>query len=214
MAGKVTALEPQKRSRDRVNIYLDGEFAFGLAWDVAVNLHIGAWLSDDDIAALKANDARERVHQRALNFLTHRPRSEAELRRYLLNKEVAEAVVDVEVERLRRVGLLDDVAFAHFWIDNRARFRPRGKRMLAYELRQKGVSSSVIDEALADYDERAAIEKEARRQVRRLAQLPPDLFRRRLHDRLARRGFTYDLIRDVLNSYPSSRFNTEESEED
>jgi regulatory protein len=214
MAGRITSLEPQKRSRDRVNVYLEGEFAFGLARLVAAKLKIGIWLSDEAIAELTSADGSERAHSRALDYLSYRPRSEAELRDYLLEKEFPENAVEEVLARLNRVGLVDDAEFARYWIDNRARFRPRGGRMLHYELQQKGVASEAIEEALADYDELAAVRKVAREQARRLRHLPPDKFRRRLYARLARRGFSSGLIQEILVAQDFPQLIDDNSEED
>jgi regulatory protein len=213
MAGSITALEPQKRSRDRVNVYLDGVFAFGLAALVAANLRVGMTLTDDEIAALRLADEVERARERALNYLSYRPRSEAELHSYLLESDFAEATVAEVLHRLQEVGLVDDDAFARYWVDNRARFRPRGKRMLVQELRQKGVASDVIEATLTEYDEVAAAQHVAEEQARRLAHLPPEVFRRRLWDRLMRRGFSPDIIQEVLATQPFFQLDTEESEE-
>ena len=214
MAGRITALEPQKRSRDRVNVYLDDVFAFGLAALIAANLRVGMTLTDDKIAALRLADEVERAHEEALNYLSYRPRSEAELQSHLLKSDFAEATVADVLDRLREVGLVDDDAFARYWVENRARFRPRGKRMLVQELRQKDIASSVIETTLTQYDEVAAAQQVAAEQARRLAHLPPDLFRRRLWDRLMRRGFSPDIIQEVLATQPFfQQLDTEESEE-
>jgi regulatory protein len=213
MAGSITALEPQKRSRDRVNVYLDGVFAFGLAALVAANLRVGMPLTDDEIAALRLADEVERAREKALNYLSYRPRSEAELQSHLLKSDFAETTVDEVLHRLREVGLVDDEAFARYWVDNRARFRPRGKQMLVHELRQKGIASHVIETVLAEYDEIGAVQHVAEEQVRRLAHLPPEVSRRRLWDRLMRRGFSPDIIREVLATQPFFHLDTEESEE-
>ena len=214
MAGRITALEPQKHSKERFNVYLDGEFAFGLADIEAVRLHVGDWLSDEEIHTLQDADLLERARESALNFLSYRPRSEAELRRHLRDHAFADQIVEDLLERLKEVGLVDDRAFASFWVENRTQFRPRGCRALVQELRQKGVPSAVIEDALVGYDEAAAAEKVAREQALRLAHLPREQANRRLSDRLARRGFSYDLIRDILTSYTSSYSTLEESEED
>ena len=214
MAGRITALEPQKRSRDRVNVYLDGEFAFGLAVSVAAHLKVGSWLSDEVIAELDVADVIEKAQSRALDYLTYRPRSEAELREYLADKGSSENVIEEVIARLKRVGLVDDEAFARYWRDNRASFRPRGSRMLRYELGQKGVASDAIEVALEDYDEVAAITRVAQEQARRLSNLPPHEFRRRLVGRLARRGFSYDLIQDTLATQDFPQLHDENSEED
>ncbi len=209
MAGRITSLEAQRRTKDRVNVYLDDEFAFGLALDVALPLQIGDWLTDEQIAALQLADARVRAREKALNYLAYRPRSAAELRRYLLQRDFSETVIDAVIERLREVQLVNDQAFAKFWVDNRAQFRPRGRRALIQELRGKGIAAELIDAALADYDEDAAGWQVAREQARRLRHLPPEVFQRRLRDRLARRGFSYDFIREVLTAYSPSHTQNE-----
>jgi len=130
MAGKITALRFQKRNKDRVNVYIDGQFAFGLAAIEAARLQVGQTLSDDDVARLRVRDEVERAYERALNFLSYRPRSEAEVRRNLYKKDVEDEVVEVVVERLTRAGLVDDREFARYWVENRLQFNPRGARAL------------------------------------------------------------------------------------
>jgi len=111
MSGTITALKAQKRNKDRVSVYLDGRFAFGVKDIVAVKLRIGQFLTDDDIVELQGQDVFERAYDRALNFLSYRPRSEAEVRRYLQDKQIPETVINATVERLARIDLLDDEAF-------------------------------------------------------------------------------------------------------
>ncbi len=213
MAGQVTAIEPQKRSSMRVNIYLDGEFAFGLALSVAEQVRIGQHLSDEMIATLRAQDEAERAREKSLDYLSYRPRSEAEMRRYLSGKDFSEDVIDRVLDRLLDVGLVDDADFARYWVDNRTRFKPRGQRALRYELRQKGVDSTAIEAALEDFDERAAAYRVAESQGRRISHLPPDAFQKRLTQRMARRGFPYPLIREILDAYPFPDFNSDENKE-
>ena len=199
MAGTITALVAQKRNKERVNVYLDGEFAFGLALIEALKLHKGQQLSDDDIARLKALDEIEVAHDRALNFLSYRPRSSEEVRRNLHQKEFAERTIETVIERLTGAGLLDDAAFARYWVDNRERFEPRSRRALRYELRQKGVPDPAIQAALDDLDEEDAAYRAASTRLRRYARADEETFRKRLGDFLARRGFGYEIVRDVLD---------------
>jgi regulatory protein len=199
MAGTITALVVQKRNKERVNVYLDGEFAFGLAMIEALKLHKGQHLGDDEIARLQVLDEIEVAHERALNFLSYRPRSAEEVRRRLREKKISETAIETVVGRLERAGLLDDRAFTRFWIENREQFKPRGARALRYELRQKGVPDAIIEDALSDFDEQDAAYRAARAQVRRYAQADQQTFRKRLGDHLTRRGFAYSTVRDVLD---------------
>ncbi len=198
MAGTITALRFQKRDQDRVNVYLDGRFAFGLAAIEAARLRVGQALSDEDVARLQELDQVERAYERALNFLSYRPRSEAEVRRRLRKKKVDDEVVEATIERLERAGLLDDREFARYWVENRVQFNPRGARALRHELRGKGVANSVIAEALEDFDEETAAHRVAEKGARRLAHLEPSDFRRKFKGYMVRRGFSYTTIEPLV----------------
>ena len=198
MSGRITALRVQKRNRRRVNVYLDGRFAFGLAAIEAARLRVGQVLSDEEIARLQERDAVERAVEQALNLLSYRPRSQAEVRRRLLEKGHSREAVQEALGRLSRAGLLDDRAFARFWVENRFQFNPRGVAVLRRELRQKGVDDALIEEVLAEYDEEAAAARAAEAAIRRLRRLDPLTFRRRLSDYLRRRGFPYAVITPLV----------------
>lgn len=214
MAGKITALKPQMRSRDRLNVYLDGEYTFSLAVLTAVNLKVGVWLSDEDITRLQTADEVGRARVRVLDYLSYRPRSEWEIREYLQKREFSSPAIDAVVNALSDINLINDSAFAQYWLENRAQFRPKGKRVLSRELRQKGVSSQLIDETLEAYDEKEAARRVYTEQARRLMNLSPDVFRRRLIERMARRGFSYDLIQELLANHDFSQSLYIKNEED
>lgn len=146
----VTAIEAQKNHADRVNVYLDGRFAFGASALVvaARQIRVGIGLSEADVEALQVDDSAERAFNAALNFLSFRPRSTRELEDYFRRRGVDLDIKQAVMDRLRRSHLLNDEEFARFWIENRQSFRPRGRRALRAELRQKGVDSQTIDEAL------------------------------------------------------------------
>ncbi len=203
MAGTITALVVQKRNKERVNVYLDGKFAFGLAAIEAARLRKGQWLSDEDITALLARDAVEKAFQKALRFLSYRPRSEAEIRRHLEKHGVPAEAIEKAMERLRRAGLVDDAEFARFWIENREQFNPRSPRALRYELRQKGLSDEIIDEALAGFDAEDAAKRAALGQMRKWKGLDARSLRRKMWDFLMRRGFETGVIRDTIEALMS-----------
>jgi regulatory protein len=194
MAGTITELKYQKRNNERVNIYLDGEYAFGLDAVEAARLHKGQILSDDQIAALKAQDDRNRAFDRSVRFLSYRPRSRTEVERYLQGKAIQADVVADVIARLERAGYIDDEAFARFWLENRERFKPRGQRALRYELRQKGVGDEVITRILSEMDDEASAWRAIEGRLSRWANLPGDEFRQKVVGHLSRRGFDYNTI--------------------
>ena len=201
MSGKITALKYQKKNPERVSVYLDGKFALGLPAIVAARLSPGQFLSDADIEALAEDGAVESFYNQALNFLSYRPRSQAEVMTYLLRRGATESQAEAIVNRLLRAGLLDDEAFAQFWIENREQFRPRSPRALRYELRNKGLGNETIERALASVDVWASAYRAASKKAGQLQHLDHSTFQRKLVDYLARRGFDYEAARETARRY-------------
>jgi regulatory protein len=197
MTGKITALKYQKKNLDRVNVYLDGRFAFGLSAILAASLKLGQFLSEPEVESLREQDAAEVAYNRALNYLSYRPRSRAEISTYLQRRGESDSQIEAVTSRLERAGLLDDEAFARFWVENRERFRPRGLRALRYELRSKGISDEIIDRLLATVDVSAGAYEAASRKARQLIHLERQTFHRKLVEYLARRGFEYEVAQEV-----------------
>jgi regulatory protein len=197
MAGRITAIQVQKKNPQRANVFIEGDFAFGLALIEAAKLKPGTYLDDADIQRLLQSDEQERAYEQTLHFLSYRPRSRSEVSRYLRDKDLSEQATEAAMERLERAGLLDDEAFARYWISNREQFRPRGERALRYELRQKGVDDRVIDDLLQDTDEMESAYRAAVQRIERWKRLDPAERRQKLSGYLQRRGFGYEAIRDV-----------------
>jgi regulatory protein len=196
---KITAIEPQKHDPDRVNIHLDGNYAFGLTRITATWLKIGQELSDDKIASLQAEDGRERAYQQAMLFLSYRARSESEIRQNLGKHEFPQDVIEQTLERLRENQLADDNQFARAWVENRNTFRPRSRRALQMELRQKGLSDETSQSALEGLDEEALAYEAGLKKARRLQSEEWSEFRKKLSEHLARRGFPYSVIASVVS---------------
>ena len=196
--GKITALKRQKRNAQRISVYLDGEFAFGLSRFAAAWLEVGQELTPEKIRQLRETDEREVAYQRALNYLSYRPRSEREVRQNLQKHDTPEAVIDETLDRLRRNGLVDDLQFAKDWVENRSTFRPRGRRALAAELRQKGIARETIEAALQNLDEDALAYQAAVKQARKYENLEWADFRRKMNAFLARRGFNYETAKSAV----------------
>lgn len=201
MAGKITALKVQKRDQDRVSVYLDDRFAFGLPAIVAARLRQGQLLSDAEIESLQEQGSTEAAYDQVLGYLGYRPRSSSEVTAYLRKRELSDSQIEAVCSRLTRSGLLDDQEFARFWVENRERFRPRGAQALRYELRRKGISAEIVDEALASLDSSASAYHAAGNKARQLSHLDRPAFERKLVEYLARRGFDYDVARQAAERH-------------
>jgi regulatory protein len=201
MDQEITAIKQQKRNRQRVSIYLDGKYAFGLSKFVAGWLTPGRRLTKEEIRKLQVDDAFEVAFQKALQFIHYRPRSIRETYRRLLDKGFSEEVIEVIINKLIDKSLLDDFEFSRQWIENRNTFRPRSKRMLRQELRLKGVADPIIEQALEEFggDE---LELAYQAGIKKAKQCQNDSkldFRKKVGGFLGRRGYHYGIVKPTLS---------------
>ena len=200
MEKEITAIRAQKRNPARVNIYLDGEYAFALARISAAWLTVGLKIDEKAIERLRSQDEVEQAYQKALHYLSFRPRSEQEVFNSLTAKGFSETLAQTTVMRLKDERLLGDERFSHTWIEHRSTFRPRSQRMLRYELLQKGVNEDTIQQALADadIDEEELAYKAGLSKASKVNTSDWLTFRSKVGSFLARRGFPYAVIEPVL----------------
>jgi len=130
--------------------------------------------------------------EKLARFVAIRPRSEREVDVWLRKKKVDTREALELKEKLRTLDLLDDLAFATWWIDQRNTFRPKSKKLLVYELRQKGVNNDTINQALSesDFNEAELIKKVAAKYAQRSSE--------KLAALLQRRGFSWETISGII----------------
>jgi regulatory protein len=192
----ITAIEPQVKNSERVNIFADGKFLLGVSELVVMQmgLEVGQELSPAQLARLQREEALQQAVDRSYNYLSYRPRSREEVRRYLQRKQTPPDIIEEALARLDSLNLVDDRAFASFWVESREQFSPRGARALKNELRLKGVEREVVDELVdAEKDEERALSA-GRKKALSLVRIPGmdyATFRTRLGSFLQRRGFGY-----------------------
>jgi regulatory protein len=214
MAGRITAIRVQKRNPNRASVFIDGQFSFGLEMAEAAKLSRGQYLDDREIAALEAVDEGGRAYEGALQFLSYRPRSRSEVVRRLTKRGFSEPAIEVALDRLTRSGLLDDRAFAEYWIGNRERFKPRGRYALRHELRQKGVPDDMIEVLLEEVDESESAYRSAVERLDRWRGLDADALHHKMSGYLQRRGFGYAVIQEVWERILAERVANESDPEE
>ena len=203
---KITAIEPQTRHPERVNVHVDGSFRLALAAEIAygVPLRVGDEVTEGLLRELEERDLSWKAREAALNLLSYRPRTVTELRRRLREKGYPEEMAEECVAGLAERGLVDDASFAESFVRDRLRFRPRGPQRLFQELRAKGVDRDTARATLDEvWEQEEVSEVELARQAaakwRPRAGETSLRARRRLYNFLVRRGFSTDAVREVLD---------------
>ncbi len=202
MQKTITAIKKQKRNSNRVNIYLDDKFSFGLYVIHAVRLKIGQTLSASEIDALQYEDQIESAFQKALTFLAYKPRTVFDVRKKLIDGGYSGQIVETILEKLLEKDYLNDQQYAENWIENKSINKPRGKKLIRLELKHKNIDQEIIEDAVSqmDQDEELAF-RAAERYHKRLLNLEEDVFKRRLTGFLIRRGFAYSTVRPIVEGF-------------
>jgi regulatory protein len=161
----------------------------------------------------------ESLMRAAYRFISYRSRSEKELRDFLEKKlktwnVAGQASVEKTIERLRDLGYVDDKKFALWWIEQRSAFRPKGARVLKFELQKKGVSREVIETCLlagvddqSSFDELASAKKAIHKKIVIWGQLPIIEQKKKMYTFLAQRGFSSEVITRIIDEITKKSYN-------
>lgn len=149
----------------------------------------------------------QRLRDYALKLLSFRPRSRKEMEDklflYAKKKKILETAVVSVVDGLIDVSLINDKEFASWWREERLKRNPKGKKIVRFELLQKGVSREIIDSIFGEKkteDEYDAAKQFIQRKVRRVGALPEKDLKLFVSRLLLRRGFDWDVINRVIDS--------------
>lgn len=134
----------------------------------------------------------------AYRYLSYRPRSEAEIRQRLHQRGFDNKVIEKAIAKLKEQNLIDDFAFAQFWKNNRLSFKPKSKKLIQKELKDKKVATQIIGQATQDIDDEGNAYKLGYSRMRTIAHLDYPDFHRRLSNYLSYRGFTYEVIKRTI----------------
>ncbi|MGB6839103.1 MAG: RecX family transcriptional regulator [Microgenomates group bacterium] len=200
----ITAIKPQKNKK-RVNIYLDGKFGFGIDLEnlMKLALKVEQELTEKEIEEIIRKAEFQKTYDKLVRFTTLRPRSKKEIDTWLMKHKVYESLHKELFNKLKRLELLDDKKFTWWWIEQRTTFRPRGKRALFAELRQKGIDRDLIKEILdeAEIDEEKIACQLLEKKRYKWEKLPKLEAKKKMSEFLARKGFSWEIIKQAIKEF-------------
>ena len=207
MPKTITQIAVQQKRKNRCSIFLDDEYAFGLDQEIVLQFGLkkGDVLTEQQIEEISINEERKRAKDRALKFLSYRDRSEKEIRTKLKDVGYEENILEWVIGELKRLKFLDDQRFALSYAQTQMITRPVGEYFLKRELKQKGVAEELIEQTLEKaYEEKdqfsVALEL-AQQRKKRYANLDEIKVKKRVSDFLLRRGFSWDVVAEVMERW-------------
>lgn len=195
----VASIEPQPR-RQRLSLHLSDGSVLSLTPVIVARFRLatGQSLTCERITTISGDQAREDAMAAALRLIAFRSRSEKEMRQALVRRAVTSGLQDEVITRLRELALLNDSAYAASFVESRDSSSPRSRRLLARELRLKGIARDLASESVAAIDDIDAAYRAAERRAGSMSRLKYQDFERRLGGFLLRRGFGFDVVRQVV----------------
>ena len=214
-AKKITSIERQAKRSDRYSVFLDGEFAFGIHEDVLIKSGIakGDLLNETQIENIIEKETRRKAKEKSFRLLSVRARSRKELVDRLKMAKFSQPVIDSVLEDLEKLNLINDSDFAKIYARSRMVTRPAGEFLLRQELKQKGVSEkdveSGVEEAYREKSEQTLARELAVKRKKRLASVEETKAKKRMSDFLLRRGFSWDIVKDIIENWDNLSIETE-----
>ena len=182
------------RGTHRLVLLSDGrEFVFSDEAVTKARLVDGFAITPAVLEALESAEHRVNAHGVALRLLSHRPRSQSEMRTRLAMRGIDPQTIDDEIDRLQRSGLLNDQSFAEAWVESRQRNAPRGRRMLRYELLGRGIDPTHVSSATDGVDDLDTAVELAKSKARSAPTDSYEAFVGKVGPFLQRRGFDYEV---------------------
>ncbi len=198
---KITKIEQQKNNKERVNIYIDDKFAFGLMIEIKYkyDLQENMEINEEYIQKVLREEELSKAKDQALKFLTYRQRSEKEIIDKLKKKGFEESIIDNTLNYLKKYKLVDDMEFAKAFMKDKINLNKFGPIRIKHELYKKGIDNNIIEKILEeDDDEYNRALNLAKKKLPSYKNDDKNAIYRKLGGFLQRKGYSYDCIFKVL----------------
>jgi len=197
----ITSIKQQK-NKNRVNVYLDDSFGFGIDLDnfALLNLRVDQEYTEDEIEKIIKKAEFQKTYDKLLRFTMVRPRSEKEITDYFRHKKIHESMHEEMIKKLKHLNLLNNLEFAKWWIDQRIQFKSKSKRIIVQELRMKGINQNDIDDAFGEtvINEEKMARELLEKKMYKWKSLEPREARQKMSQYLAGKGFGWDVIEKLV----------------
>lgn len=207
----ITKIESQKKSEDRVNIYVDEKFFMAIYKELVFtfNLKKGDIIEEDNLREILKDEMFLKGKNKALNILSKASQSEKKMREKLKD-DFDEDTIDDIVDFLKKYNFINDNELASKIVTTNVTLNKYGKNKIKQNLYNKGLERSSIDEAISEIDQDVEFENAlylAEKRYERVKKEDPKKAYAKVANHLAYKGFSYDIIKSVLNKIFKSDYN-------
>lgn len=200
----ITDIKPQVKKQNRVSVFIDGKFAFGLDKSdcTFMGLKIGTELTQQRYDYIIDNAVYAKAYQKADRYIGFKMRTEKEVRNKLIEEGYSDEITERVIATMVKYKYIDDMSYAIMYAKDCRKLKKWGPERIKAELYKKGISTEYIDNALNESDTDDTTEIIETLLEKRIRNTPIDLKEKQKHiNFLLRRGFKYDDIKAVIEKY-------------
>lgn len=217
----ITKIKVQKKNKDRYSIFTDNgkgeEYAFSVDEDVLIKYQLKKGMELDDLSVTEVlfQDDIRKAYNTAIQYLSHRMRSEGEVREHLSKKEISESTIQEVIHRLFQHKFLDDVEFSKAFVRTQMNTTDKGPGAVKMELKEKGIKAVVIDEVMGEYSYERQVEKSIQLGSKFILKNSKDssrILKQKLEQFLLRKGYPFSVIQLVMEEVSVKKENDDEIE--
>lgn len=196
----ITKIEQQAKNKDRVNIYLDGEFALGCSLEIAILNHLkeNVEISNEKLDELVFENEKSLALNKAVALLGKNLKTKKQMRTYLKDKGYSQKIVDYVLEKLSEYNYINDVNYATIYV--RSVKHKYGKIKIVNELKQKGVSEKDIDLVMQEFETEEDIILNLANKYVKNKEITNEILSK-MYRFLLSKGFEYDDVSRVVKKF-------------
>lgn len=205
----ISKIERQQRDKNRFNLFVDDQFFASIHEDIIVslNLYKGKEVNEKDFYNILEEEEKHQIWRKSLKYLGYKARTKNEIKEYLLSKNYAIEQIDVITDKLETENLINDSVYAKNFVKDRITHKLKGKRLIIFELKNKGISEEDLEECLNEIDELAEYNSAMALVEKKLRNYQGENLEKiiqKMAGLLNRRGFSFSIINKILNELRDS----------
>lgn len=200
----ISKISRQKNNKERYNIYLNEQYSFSVDESTLIKFGLtkGKVIDQFEIDEITYEDEIAKAFNSALHFLSFQMRSEHEVKKKLLEKGYGESVVLEAIQKLHKLGFLNDETYSKALLETKKKMQKKGPYAIKEDLRKKGIEKDLQDKVLSTftYDEQKQLAKElAEKTIKLNSKKTPSQIKQKIQETLIRKGYSFSIVEDILS---------------
>lgn len=199
---KITKIEVQKKNKERLNLFINGEFEMGIdqATYIYFNLRKDLELTKEKLQAIKDYDQYRQALNQAIVFLSHKKRTKTEVQKYLVEKEYSDDLIEQVITYCESNKYIDHQDYIESLKNTILKTTDKGPDHFERVAKEKGLETQLIIEFKEKFENEMSDDRiiNVAKKVMQKKKQPPNRLKQSIIQTLQQRGYSFSLINEHL----------------